>query len=320
MFLFIHRFCKIRVYRNLYDNIYILFLNFILKCLIQKKPLYNRNYKIVICGIFKNEAPFLKEWIEYHQLIGVEHFYLYNNNSDDGFEEVLKPYIQKELVTLIDWPYNQAQVQAYKNFYENYRNQTQWVSFLDLDEFIVPKYTDSLIEWLKKWEKYPAILMNWKMFGTSGIMKHDFSKLVIEQYHICSKNIYKIGKCLINTDYDMEFSLNGATIHYPTLIYRNRFFSCRVFPITFSGFFSKYGEDILFDKTTKIEPDVQINHYWSKAWDIYSEKQRRSDVFFRNNPKKGNEHFIFHENQCGNCDYTIYRFITRLKLKMKKDI
>ena len=52
-------------------------------------------YKTAICLIFKDEAPFLQEWIEYHHLIGIEHFYLYNNNSTDNYEEVLKPYIDK---------------------------------------------------------------------------------------------------------------------------------------------------------------------------------------------------------------------------------
>ena len=40
-----------------------------------------KDYKVSLCTIFKNEAPYLKEWIEFNHLIGVEHFFLYNNNS-----------------------------------------------------------------------------------------------------------------------------------------------------------------------------------------------------------------------------------------------
>ena len=60
-------------------------------------------YKFAICSMFKNEAKFLKEWIEFHRLIGAEHFYLYNNESTDNYLEVLKPYIDKNIVELIDW-------------------------------------------------------------------------------------------------------------------------------------------------------------------------------------------------------------------------
>ena len=60
-------------------------------------------YRVSLCLIFKNEAPFLKEWLDYHLTVGVEHFYLYNNSSDDDFKRVLEPYIKKGTVALIDW-------------------------------------------------------------------------------------------------------------------------------------------------------------------------------------------------------------------------
>ena len=63
-----------------------------------------KKYNFSICAIFKNEAPYLKEWIEYHLIFGVDHFYLYNVGSHDSFQSILKPYINKGLVTYIDWP------------------------------------------------------------------------------------------------------------------------------------------------------------------------------------------------------------------------
>ena len=65
-----------------------------------------KKFFLSICTVFKDEAPYLKEWIEYHKLLGVEHFRLYNNDSIDNYQEVLRPYIEKGEVTLIDWPSN----------------------------------------------------------------------------------------------------------------------------------------------------------------------------------------------------------------------
>ena len=42
-----------------------------------KQP--EKKYFLAICAIFKNEGKFLKEWLNYYLLAGVEHFYLYNN-------------------------------------------------------------------------------------------------------------------------------------------------------------------------------------------------------------------------------------------------
>ena len=38
-------------------------------------------YELAACLKFKNEARFLAEWIRFHQLAGVEHFFLYYNNN-----------------------------------------------------------------------------------------------------------------------------------------------------------------------------------------------------------------------------------------------
>ena len=44
---------------------------------------------------FKNEAPYLREWIEFNHIVGVDHFFLYNNNSEDNYEEIIEPYVKK---------------------------------------------------------------------------------------------------------------------------------------------------------------------------------------------------------------------------------
>ena len=170
-------------YSWLYRTLRLLKGEFI-KLFLNKKPLYNKKFGFSICAIFKNEAPYLKEWIEFNNMIGFEHFYLYNNNSDDNYKEVLEPYLESGLVTLVEFPYEQGQIKAYKHFYENFRQQTQWVSFLDIDEFYCPISHNNIKEWIKQYEKYPVVQIYWKMFGTSGLMHHDPNKLLIEQYHV----------------------------------------------------------------------------------------------------------------------------------------
>ena len=42
-------------------------------------------YDLAVVAIFKDEGRYLREWLDYHLLAGVEHFYLYNNDSADNF-------------------------------------------------------------------------------------------------------------------------------------------------------------------------------------------------------------------------------------------
>ena len=281
-----------------------------------RRPDYTKKYRISICGIFKNEAPYLKEWVEYHEMIGIDHFYLYNNKSEDGYINVLQPYIDRGLVTLVDWPYDQAQIKAYRHFYETYRNETQWVSFLDIDEFFCPRYEKNLSDWLSKNDKYPVLLIYWRMFGTSGKLYHNVDDLVIGQYTVSWDRLYHWGKCLINTDYDIaEFT---ATVHhFPKVKFPlfGKSLIVKVLPANQFGWFvddpwhlsALYREDRF---------SIQVNHYWSKAWDVYEGKRRMTDVYFKKNPKLDLSYFYEHEHENRIMDHTIYRFLMQLKLKM----
>ena len=96
-------------------------------------------YDLAVVAIFKNEAPYLKEWLNYHLLAGVEHFYLYNNDSSDNYKEVLAPYVEKNLVTLTEWSGKLMMYPAYNDAIDKYRFDCRYMAFIDLDEFVYPK-------------------------------------------------------------------------------------------------------------------------------------------------------------------------------------
>src|ERR1700733_13535401 len=110
-------------------------------------------YQLAICAIFRDEAPYLKEWIEYHRLIGVEHFYLYNNRSTDNFEEVLAPYVASGVVDLfhndiktenLKDHIDKVQCKSYSHALELSKGQVKWLAIMDADEFIFPIKEKSL--------------------------------------------------------------------------------------------------------------------------------------------------------------------------------
>jgi len=135
-------------------------------------------YDISICTIFQNEAPYLKEWIDYHRGIGVDHFVLYNNDSKDNFEEVLSHYINAGIVEVHYWPDLWpetffgvgCQPAAYRDGLSRLNGKSKWVCFIDTDEFILPMQEENLKICLKNhYEEHFAIYVNWLLFGTSGV-------------------------------------------------------------------------------------------------------------------------------------------------------
>ncbi len=45
---------------------------------------------LAICAIFKNEGPYILEWVAYHRAVGFDHFVLYDNASTDGGSDVVR--------------------------------------------------------------------------------------------------------------------------------------------------------------------------------------------------------------------------------------
>ncbi len=146
---------------------------------------YHYKYNLAVCTIFQNEARFLKEWIEFHKLAGVEHFYLYNNNSSDNYLEVLDPYIKTGDVELVHWSndkkgWNETQQNAYKDAIKKCKNTVRWLVMIDCDEFVFPVLGDNISDFLKNYEQYPALVVNWQCFGTSHVYRIPDDKLMIE--------------------------------------------------------------------------------------------------------------------------------------------
>lgn len=290
---------------------YDFYMKFLLNLYYKKSIKYQKSkkYYITICAIFKNEAKYIKEWLEYHQLIGIEHFYLYNNFSNDNYLEILNPYIEKGIITLINWPVEQGQLSAYQDCYEKYKLDSQWICFLDIDEFICLNKEENICDFLKKYEKYPSVVMYWKMFGTSGKLERT-KELVVEEFTVCFEKLFTLGKCFFN----INFKLKKHKVHFidaemklfnKTILLRS---------INEHKKFIKYS----IHRKNKEEFTTQVNHYFSKTFNEYIEtKMTRGDVFYKISPYTL-QHFYKYETKNTSCDYKIFRFVIKLKNILNK--
>jgi len=157
-------------------NLLILFL-FLSSCLFSVEK-----YTLCVCAIFQNEAPYLKEWIDYHESKGVEHFFLYNNDSTDEYLAVLSPYFERGCITLIDWSSKhgsdgykfafKVQIGAYNDAISKCRHVSKWLALIDIDEFIVPVAYGNLVQLLEKdYEYCSGLCVNWQCYGTSNVTR-----------------------------------------------------------------------------------------------------------------------------------------------------
>lgn len=146
----------------------------------RRKPDNNADYLSIVI-IIKDEMPYLQEWIEYHLLVGVERFYVYDNGSTDNPLEVLQPYIEKGIVIYRYFPGNKQQIPAYCDAILKYKYRSYWIALIDTDEFIVPVRKYTVPEVLKEFEQYSGVCLSWVMYDSSGHIKKP-EGLVIKNY------------------------------------------------------------------------------------------------------------------------------------------
>jgi len=278
---------------------------------ISRKKYIKKTHYSSICSIFKDEAHNLKEWLEFHKIAGIEHFYLYNNFSSDNYLDVLKPYLDIGLVTLIDWPFEKGQMTAYKHCFENYKDKNNWICFLDLDEFIVPISSQCVGSWLKEMESFSCVLVYWKMFGTSGLVEGDDTKLTIEQYTVSWDKLVNIGKVFWNTSYEIA---DYSSMHIIPASVNVFGIKISIPPVNQFKKFIKFDIHRFVDKKDN-KPDIQINHYWSKSYkDIVIKKFKRGDAFFGEEaPTRNLDSFMYHEYKNISTDYKIFKYLIELK-------
>jgi hypothetical protein len=125
---------------------------------------------LAVCAIFRDEAPYLSEWVTFHRLMGVEAFYLYDNGSTDDWRRALAPELASGVVHVTPWshPPGHAQLAAYRHCLEHGRRRVRWLAFIDIDEFLFSPSGRSLTEVLSEFADCPGVVVGWRLYGTSG--------------------------------------------------------------------------------------------------------------------------------------------------------
>ena len=230
-----------------------------------------------ICAIYHNEARNLAEWVEFHRLVGVERFLLYNNFSDDDHMEVLAPYIEDGLVTVRDWPVldgRVGQIAAYDDALRWHRYDSRWIAFIDLDEFLFAPGDEPLADVLSEYEEWPAVALRWAMIGTSG---HETRPpgLVIDNFR---RRI------------DFDGNINMKTVADPTRV--NRCLSAHHFEYPYLSAVDEHHASMYGTRTaTRSVERLRLNHYHWKSKEEYIAKCTRMRAIGRPREVPGAEHF-----------------------------
>lgn len=276
---------------------------------------FSYKYELSICAMFQNEAPFLKEWIEFHRIVGVKHFWLYNNNSTDYYLDVLRPYIKKGIVELIDWPspleqdWTPFQNNAYADCMARSVGKSKWIAAIDIDEFIVPVHHEKeLLETLQAIERdrpnVGGLMLFWQFFGTSHLRDIPKNQTLVETLLLKAPMNYG-GNHHVKSLCRPEF-VKHCYVH--VAVYKPGYYD-----ITLSG---NGGPN----QPVQIDP-IRIHHYFPRTERYLYEKklQRRSRYLGKPYTQEEMEQEVRRLDQELNQEYddTILKYVPKLRKRLK---
>ena len=264
------------------------------------KNIPHKKVAVSIVAILKNEAPYIKEWIEYHKLIGVDRFYLYDNESDDGLYDILKPYIEDGTVIYKYVEGHCMQIPVYNDAIYRYKDETEWLAIIDLDEFIVPIKYNSIKEVLNEYSKYSGLAVNCISYDSNGYLtKPDL--LTIEAYTNRRKDL--------NSDRHIIKS-----IVKPKDIYYNNNPHCCKFKrnkIIVDSSFTPCPGALTKDCNVDV---IRINHYHSRSLEEYKARIDKGFADQTNLREFSTERYKFEGETV--TDDVIYKYLDKLKQKI----
>jgi hypothetical protein len=210
---------------------------------------------VAVCAVYRDESPYLREWVAFHKLMGVERFFLYDNGSVDDHLEALEPYLADGTVVLEDWQVFPGQLQAYDHVLSLHRHEARWIAFFDIDEFLFSPTGRLLPELLAGYERWPAVVVNYAMFGTSGHQRMP-QGLVTENFtHRIDSEIGRYVKSVVNPRCT-ERCLNAHQF-----VYRDGFAV------------DENGYPVRGSRTKSVSLErLRINHYYTRSEEEHARK------------------------------------------------
>ena len=263
------------------------------------KSINNKKYFLSIVAIMKNEKPYLKEWIEYHRLQGVEHFYLCDNESTDNSKEYLKPYIDKKLITYIYKPGKNQQLKCYSQVVDTYKNETTWLAIIDIDEYLVPLKANNIKSFLKDFNDVSEVSLHWMNYGDNNLFSRS-EGLITETFTSHSKSLNHTVKSIVKPDKVVDFNSFGSNhyvkVHGPSV--------------------NEYHKPVSYMLNFNISGDLaRVNQYILKSFEEFHHKKSRGHP--EGTPIDYSYYFFHNKNDAKN-DTSMLRFLPKLKKYMQK--
>jgi hypothetical protein len=133
-----------------------------------------RKVYLTLGAIVRDQAHYVKEWLTFYYVIGVERMVIVLHQCRDDTEQQIRslPFFSTHIklyrVNVSSSDTSPVQVGTYKRIFAEWGPSTEWLMIADADEFYFGTVEDHLPTVLGRYEDYGGLAANWVMFGPDG--------------------------------------------------------------------------------------------------------------------------------------------------------
>lgn len=127
-----------------------------------------KKYGVSIVLLIRDEGEYLQEWLAWHLQQGFEHFYIYDDSREtpiSNFLGAFSPYCTVRDATRY---HCHLQLESYVDAIRRFGGETEWMAFIDTDEFLRTTGDKPLPELLAEFPDAAAVLAPWVVYNANG--------------------------------------------------------------------------------------------------------------------------------------------------------
>lgn len=243
--------------------------------------------RVGVCAIAKDEDRYIAEWMDYHRKLGVDEFFVYENNwraPSQLKERYGSHFYQFDGEVMQVKAYNHCLACASVPF------GLDALAFIDVDEFVcVRDPAAGFKEILERYASlgFPALALNWRLFGSSGLKYDGKENSVLKRFTKCQRTLNRHVKQIV---FPGAFKKAGfAPKMY--LPHSGNFAAANLEGNVVPGPFNY--------ENLGLEHALELNHYATKTWEETLEKcaRGRADCAQKRDPKEFFEAHDFNETE-----------------------
>lgn len=221
---------------------------------------------LAVAVLFYNESRYLKEFIAFHQIVGVSRFYLFNDQSTDDYLVTLRPFREQGTVKLIHFPliHGRVQTDAYTHAIQIARRDgdVDLLAVIDVDEFLHSPSHDTIqeaIETLPLPNSWSALSVPWRCFGDSGHAVYSSEPVTKRFTWRPADNSFhnQWSKSILNLKVDHEIKVIPGDPH----IFHAQY-----------GTFDEYGQRVTCPRENHFADLLRVNHYFTKSREEWEQR------------------------------------------------